>query len=296
MVKILLSGCCGKMGTVISNLVNEFPNLEIIGGIDKFPQELSYPIFKTPEEVNIEYDVLLDFSNVSTLHGLLKLTEKTKKPLVICSTGYNQADLDLINEKSKTLPLFKSANMSLGINLINSLLRKVTPLLYGNYDIEIIEKHHNQKLDSPSGTALLLADTIKDSISEETHYVHGRDGHKKREKNEIGIYYGFQMTELQDMINSTNSFKKIMGIAEGRIIIDEGRGLNGFYIQELVKEGSAYVAGVKPTDIILEVDGYQVVDVEDVITVLQGKRKDDILHCKILRQGNMKEVDIKIIS
>ena len=78
--------------------------------------------------------------------------------------------------------------MSLGINLINSLLRKVTPLLYGNYDIEIIEKHHNQKLDSPSGTALLLADTIKDSISEETHYVHGRDGHKKREKNEIGIH------------------------------------------------------------------------------------------------------------
>lgn len=188
MVKILLSGCCGKMGTVISNLVNEFPNLEIIGGIDKFPQELSYPIFKTPEEVNIKYDVLLDFSNVSTLHDLLKLTEKTKKPLVICSTGYNQADLDLINEKSKTLPLFKSANMSLGINLINSLLRKVTPLLYGNYDIEIIEKHHNQKLDSPSGTALLLADTIKDSISEETHYVHGRDGHKKREKNEIGIH------------------------------------------------------------------------------------------------------------
>lgn len=116
------------------------------------------------------------------------------------------------------------------------------------------------------------------------------------EKNEIGIYYGFQMTELQDMINSTNSFKKIMGIAEGKIIIDEGRGLNGFYIQELVKEGSAYVAGVKPTDIILEVDGYQVVDVEEVITVLQGKKKDDILHCKILRQGNMKEVDIKIIS
>ena len=76
MVKILLSGCCGKMGTVISNLANEFPNLEIIGGIDKFPQELSYPIFKTPEEVNIEYDVLLDFSNVSTLHGLLKLTEE----------------------------------------------------------------------------------------------------------------------------------------------------------------------------------------------------------------------------
>ena len=188
MVKILLSGCCGKMGTVISNLVSEFPNLEIIAGIDKFPRELNYPVFTTPNDVNIEYDVLLDFSNVSTLHKLLELTEKTNKPLVICSTGYSQEDLDLINEKSKTLPLFKSANMSLGINLINSLLRKVTPLLYGNYDIEIIEKHHNQKLDSPSGTALLLADTIKDSISKETHYVHGRDGHKKREKTEIGIH------------------------------------------------------------------------------------------------------------
>ena len=130
MIKILLSGCCGKMGTTISNLVSEFPNLEIIGGIDKFPRELNYPVFTTPDDVNIEYDVLLDFSNVSTLHKLLELTERTKKPLVICSTGYSQEDLDLINEKSKTLPLFKSANMSLGINLINSLLRKVTPLLY----------------------------------------------------------------------------------------------------------------------------------------------------------------------
>ena len=155
MVKVLLSGCCGKMGTVITNLVSEFPNLEIVAGIDKFPKEEKYPVFTTPDDVNIEYDVLLDFSNISTLHKLLELTERTKKPLVICSTGYNQDDLNLINEKSKTLPLFKSANMSLGINLINSLLRKVTPLLYGNYDIEIIEKHHNQKLDSPSGTALL---------------------------------------------------------------------------------------------------------------------------------------------
>lgn len=188
MIKVLLSGCCGKMGTVISNLVNEFPSLQIVAGIDKFPKEVSYPVFKSPNEVDIEYDVLLDFSHISTLHELLQLTQRTNKPLVICSTGYSQEDLDLILEESKSLPLFRSANMSLGINLINSLLRKVTPLLYGNYDIEIIEKHHNQKLDSPSGTALLLADTIKDSIEEETYYVHGRDGHKQRRKNEIGIH------------------------------------------------------------------------------------------------------------
>lgn len=188
MIKILLSGCCGKMGTVISNLVSEFPKLKIIAGIDKFPKELDYPVFSSPDDVNIEYDVLLDFSHVSTLHKLLNLTEKTKKPLVICSTGYSQEDLDLINEKSKSLPLFKSANMSLGINLINSLLRKITPLLYGNYDIEIIEKHHNQKVDSPSGTAVMLADSIKNSIPEDYYYTNGRCGHTKRDKKEIGIH------------------------------------------------------------------------------------------------------------
>ena len=188
MVKILLSGCCGKMGTVISNLVSEFPNLEIIAGIDKFPRELNYPVFTTPNDVNIEYDVLLDFSNVSTLHKLLELTERTKKPLVICSTGYSQEDLDLINEKSKTLPLFKSANMSLGINLINSLLRKVTPLLYGNYDIEIIEKHHSKKLDSPSGTAVMIANGIKE-ILPETECIYGRYGRsEKRKPTEVGIH------------------------------------------------------------------------------------------------------------
>ena len=158
MFKILLSGCCGKMGTVISNLVSEFPNLEIIAGIDKFPGELSYPVFTTPGDVNIEYDVLLDFSNISTLHSLLELTEKTKKPLVICSTGYSEEDLNLINEKSKSLPLFKSANMSLGINLINSLLRKVTPLLYGNYDIIVPQKQLSTDIINITYTGIINED------------------------------------------------------------------------------------------------------------------------------------------
>jgi 4-hydroxy-tetrahydrodipicolinate reductase len=108
--------------------------------------------------------------------------------VVVATTGHTEDELEMIKNASAKIPVFKTANMSLGINLINSLLRKITPLLYGNYDIEIIEKHHNQKLDSPSGTALLLADTIKDSIKEETYYVYGRDGHKKRDNNEIGIH------------------------------------------------------------------------------------------------------------
>ncbi|WP_297635543.1 4-hydroxy-tetrahydrodipicolinate reductase [uncultured Clostridium sp.] len=189
MIKVLLNGCSGKMGTTISKIAEtDFPNLNIVGGIDRHESSFDYPVFKTPEDVNIEYDVLLDFSRADALRNLISLTEKTKKPLVICSTGFTPEDLAFIDEKSKTLPLFKSANMSLGINLINSLLKKVSPILYGNYDIEIVEKHHNQKVDAPSGTAILLADTIKDSLPEETHYVHGRDGQKKREKTEIGIH------------------------------------------------------------------------------------------------------------
>lgn len=188
MIKIVLNGCSGKMGKMITECATKFKGVEIVAGIDKFPSDTSYPIFENVPDLNIDYDVLLDFSRADALHNLLNLTEKTKKPLVICSTGFSEDDLNLIDEKSKTLPLFRSANMSLGINLINSLLKKVTPLLYGNYDIEIIEKHHNQKVDSPSGTAILLADTIKDSIDEETKFVYGREGSSKREENEIGIH------------------------------------------------------------------------------------------------------------
>ena len=188
MIKVILNGCSGKMGKMVIASAEQFQNMEIVAGIDKFKAELGFPIFDTPADVNIDYDVLLDFSRADALNGLLDLTKKTKKPLVICSTGFTKEELELIDEKSKTLPLFRSANMSLGINLINSLLKKVAPLLYGNYDIEIVEKHHNQKVDSPSGTAILLADTIKDSLKDETEYVYGREGHHKREQKEIGIH------------------------------------------------------------------------------------------------------------
>lgn len=188
MIRIVLNGCGGKMGKMVTECAKNFKNVEIVAGIDKFGCESSYPVFKSTDELNVEYDVLLDFSRADALDDLLALTEKTKKPLVICSTGFSDEQVELIKEKSKTLPLFRSGNMSVGINLINALLRKVAPILYGNYDIEIIEKHHNQKVDSPSGTALLLADTIKESIADATYYVHGRNGQKKREKAEIGIH------------------------------------------------------------------------------------------------------------
>jgi 4-hydroxy-tetrahydrodipicolinate reductase len=189
MTKIILNGCCGKMGTVISNLVEKDEKLQIVAGIDKFPKgERSYPIFSDLNECTVEYDVLLDFSRPDSLRPILAFSEKNSKPVVLCSTGYNAEDLALIEEKSKVLPLFRSANMSVGVNLVNMLLRKISPVLYENFDIEVIEKHHNQKVDAPSGTAVMLAETIKNSIEEDTHFVYGREGISKREHKEIGIH------------------------------------------------------------------------------------------------------------
>lgn len=189
MVKVLLNGCSGKMGKVIMEASKNFPNIDIVAGIDKYSNNQSnFKIYTSTEDVDINYDVLLDFSRPEALNDILNLSLKTNKPAILCSTGYTNEELLLISEKSKVIPLFRSANMSLGINLLNSILKKIVPTLYKNYDIEIIEKHHNQKVDAPSGTALLLADTIKDSITDETTYVFGRSGESKREKNEIGIH------------------------------------------------------------------------------------------------------------
>ena len=115
------------------------------------------------------------------------------------------------------------------------------------------------------------------------------------ERNEYGLYYGLQIEEFKDIINSTNAFKRFLGIIDGGIVVDEVKGFSGLYIQELDKAGSAYLAGIKPTDIIIEVDGYNVENADDLIQLLQSKKKDDILHCKVLSEGEMKNVDIKIL-
>ncbi|MEA4827581.1 MAG: 4-hydroxy-tetrahydrodipicolinate reductase [Clostridium sp.] len=189
MAKVILNGCLGKMGRVISQSISNFPNLEIIAGVDKMQDNsVQYPIFKNISECNLEADVVLDFSRPESLDFLIDYCTSKKLPLILCTTGYLEDQLVKIKEASDKIPVFRSANMSIGINLINSILKNISAMLYENYDIEIIEKHHNQKVDSPSGTALLLANTIKDSISQDTHFVYGREGSRKREHNEIGIH------------------------------------------------------------------------------------------------------------
>ncbi len=189
MVKILLVGCGGKMGKMVTETVKKYNNAEIAAGIDSFCLDnMGYPVFKNISECSVSCDVILDFSRPEALDSILQFAKIKNLPVVMCTTGFSEEQLNNIQAFSKTNPIFRSGNMSLGINIINNILKNVASILYGDFDIEIIEKHHNQKVDSPSGTALLLADTIKASISDNTFYVNGREGIKKREKNEIGIH------------------------------------------------------------------------------------------------------------
>lgn len=189
MIKIILSGCNGKMGKVISNLVQSSNEFCISSGIDKnLSSDSFYPIFSNILDAGVEGDVILDFSRPDSLDNLLTYAKTKNLPLVLCTTGYSEEDLTKINNASKEIPIFRSANMSIGINILNNILNNISAFLYKDFDIEIIEKHHNQKVDSPSGTALLLGNTIKASIDEETKYVHGREGLAKRQHKEIGMH------------------------------------------------------------------------------------------------------------
>ncbi|MFX0548079.1 4-hydroxy-tetrahydrodipicolinate reductase [Hathewaya histolytica] len=189
MIRIILSGCSGKMGRMVSECAKKSLNSSIVAGIDLNKNTtLDYPVFNNIEDCNVDGDVIIDFSRPESLDSLIKYSTDKKTPIVICTTGYSEEQLKEIESLSSKVAIFHSANMSIGINLINNLLRQISDKLFGDYDIEIIEKHHNQKVDSPSGTALLLANTIKDSIKDDTEFEFGREGLKKREKKEIGIH------------------------------------------------------------------------------------------------------------
>ncbi|MBW9156598.1 4-hydroxy-tetrahydrodipicolinate reductase [Clostridium tagluense] len=188
MIRMLLNGCNGKMGKVISEMAKASTNISIVAGIDKNSSGLTYPCYNHINECEDEIDVILDFSRPDALDALCQYSKAKNIPIVFCTTGYTEKQLSKIYSLSEDIAVFHSANMSIGINIINNMLRSISNMLYKDFDIEIIEKHHNQKVDAPSGTALLLANTIKDSIEEETIFNNGRNGLHKRERNEIGIH------------------------------------------------------------------------------------------------------------
>ncbi|MGH4118569.1 4-hydroxy-tetrahydrodipicolinate reductase [Clostridium sp.] len=188
MIKMLLNGCNGKMGKIISELASSSSTISVIAGVDKNSSNLNYPCYNNINDCNNDVDVILDFSRPEALDSLCKYSKEKNIPIVFCTTGYTEEDLSKINSLSSEVAVFHSANMSIGINIVNNILKTISNTLYKDFDIEIIEKHHNQKVDSPSGTALLLANTIKNSIKDETVFVKGRDGIGKRDHKEIGIH------------------------------------------------------------------------------------------------------------
>lgn len=190
MIKMLMHGCNGKMGRSITNLCKEDANIEIVAGVDKFTGiENDYPVFTDIKACDVEFDVIVDFSNAAAVDDLLDYCVENNKPVVLCTTGLSDEQIAKVVEVSKSVAVLRSANMSLGINTLFDLCKKATSVFAGaGFDIEIVEKHHNQKLDAPSGTAIALADAINDALDEKYEYCYGRaDKREKRPKKEIGI-------------------------------------------------------------------------------------------------------------
>ena len=190
MIKILMNGCNGRMGQMITGIIQGDEKAEIAAGVDTYQGIANtYPVYTKIEECREEVDVVIDFSNASALDGVLDYCVGHQIPVVLCSTGYSQEQLKQIQEASAKTAILKSANMSLGINLLLKLLKNAANVLGpAGYDIEIVERHHNQKLDAPSGTALALADSINEASGQQYEYVYDRSQvRKKRDSKEIGI-------------------------------------------------------------------------------------------------------------
>lgn len=190
MVRIIMHGCNGKMGQVISGLVAADNEAEIVAGVDVYDQvKNTYPVFKTIEECNVEADSVIDFSNAAGVDRLLDYCVEKKLPVVLCTTGLSEEQLAHVKAASEKTAVLKSANMSLGINMLLKLLKEAAAVLApAGFDIEIVEKHHNQKVDAPSGTALALADAINEEFDNSYEYVYDRSQvRQKRSEKEIGI-------------------------------------------------------------------------------------------------------------
>lgn len=187
-MRILLCGANGKMGKVVYECASAFENTSVVAGVDPYGENNNFPLYRSFDEIDTEADVIIDFSHPAMLSSMLKYATEKKIPAVVATTGIDAVGLQKIQDASKEIPVFFTANMSLGINLISELAKKAASVLSPDFDIEIVEMHHNQKIDAPSGTALLLANEISSVLENEPVYEFDRHSKRvKRSKNEIGI-------------------------------------------------------------------------------------------------------------
>lgn len=190
MTRIVICGCCGKMGRVINDVIKSRNDCEVIAGIDKIATPYdSFPVVEKPSLLAEKPDVIIDFSHPSSLDDLLDYALTNNVAVVFATTGYTAEQINAIKSAADQIPVFFTFNMSLGINLLVELAKKATQVLGGQFDIELIEKHHNQKIDAPSGTAIMIAEAINNELDNSCQFVYDRHSvRKKREKNEIGIH------------------------------------------------------------------------------------------------------------
>lgn len=190
MIKIVMVGCNGRMGRIIADLLKEDTEAKIVAGVDKFGTPSGeYPVFEQLSDCDVQADVVIDFSSPTALDNILETCEKKKMAVVLCTTGYSEEDVQKINDATERVAILRSANMSLGVNLLLKLVNEAAQLLLEQgFDAEIVERHHNQKKDAPSGTALAFADAINDAVDYQYENVYDRhEVREKRKKAEIGI-------------------------------------------------------------------------------------------------------------
>ncbi len=189
MVRLILSGCNGKMGRMITSCVANRCDCQIVAGFDINTESSGgYPVYANPLNCDVQADAIIDFSHPSALSGVLEYAKKHSLPVVVATTGLSEQQIADVKSMAQTVPVFFSANMSLGISLLAELARKAAAVLGEEFDVEILEKHHNQKIDAPSGTALLLADALKEALPYEAEYTFDRHAvRQKRDRKEIGF-------------------------------------------------------------------------------------------------------------
>lgn len=189
MINILLSGCNGAMGNVLKQVISEEADIQIVAGCDRESRgDSPFPIYTNIEDVTEQIDVLIDFSHFSAFESVLTYALRVKLPLVMATTGLTEKDEEALVEASKTIPVFRTANMSIGVNVLLDVVSQLAKKL-DDFDIELIEKHHNKKVDAPSGTALMLAKEIDNALDHTLQFTFGREGNAaKRKANELGIH------------------------------------------------------------------------------------------------------------
>ena len=190
MTNIAICGANGKMGKTIYNCIQDRDDCKVVAGIDLYTEQYAdFPIVAKPSELPVKPDVIIDFSNPASIDGLLEYCLSTGTPIVVASTGYSEEQIAKIKSAAEQVPVFFTFNMSLGINLLVQLAKKAASVLGDRFDIEIVEKHHNQKIDAPSGTAIMLANAINEEFENSKNYVYDRHSRRqKREKSEIGMH------------------------------------------------------------------------------------------------------------